>query len=155
MNFSALSLLETFEGVVKRNGKHIAYRDQAGLWTIGYGHLVKSGERFPQDGITDEEAAEILRSDLAETEEAIKRLVEVPLTQNQYDALVSFVFNIGIGAFMASTVLKRLNKGNYQGAADALLWWHKVRDPETKGLVTSDGLKSRRSHERALFLKGD
>jgi GH24 family phage-related lysozyme (muramidase) len=113
------------------------------VWTIGYGHTktAKQGMRITQAG-----AEALLKHDLAWVEATLKLYIEVPLTQNQYDALASFVYNLGATNFKNSTLLKMLNKGDYQGAADQLLRWDKQ-----KGKVLR-GLSIRRSHERDLFL---
>ena len=124
------------------------YRDSAGLWTIGWGHLLKQGEWW--DSITEEFAEDLLRKDLAAAERAVNKYVLVPISQNQYDALVSFVFNVGIGALQESTTLRKLNAGDYDGAADALLLWNKVTVNGVKKI--SNGLIARREHERSLFL---
>lgn len=113
------------------------------VWTIGYGHTktAKPGMRITKAG-----AEELLKHDLAWVEEALKQYVKVPLTQNQYDALASFVYNLGASNFKRSTLLKLLNKGNYQGAADQLLRWDKQKGKVLRGLTI------RRNHERDLFL---
>src|SRR5690349_12482420 len=92
------------------------YRDTAGLWTIGWGHLIKKGETYVT--ITRQEADAIFRRDLAGTEAAVRAAVKVPVGQNQFDALVSLAFNIGDGAFARSTLVRKLNRGDYRGAAD-------------------------------------
>ncbi len=122
----------------KRNSK---YKDSVGLWTIGIGHLIKPGEKFPAV-MTDKEVYDLFRKDLVGFESAINSLVKVPLTQNQYDALVSFAFNIGVGGFASSKTLKLLNAGDYAGAAKAFMGW--VIPPEITG---------RRLKEKELFLK--
>ena len=130
--------------------KHEGLRLQAYLptpndvWTIGYGHTktAKKGMK-----ITERGAEELLKGDIAWAEEAVRKRVKVPLNQNQFDALVSFVFNIGEGAFASSTLLRFLNEGKYQAAADQLPRWNRQ-----KGNVLP-GLTNRRQQERALFLK--
>lgn len=111
-------------------------------WTIGVGHTggVKKGDR-----ITRDQAMEYLAKDLAAAEAAIAA-VRAPLNQNQFDALVSLVFNIGAGAFRGSTLLRLLNMGDYGGAADQFLRWNRA------GGRVMDGLTNRRRDERALFL---
>lgn len=113
------------------------------VWTIGYGHTktAKPGMRITQAG-----AEALLKHDLAWVEAALKKYVQVPLTQNQYDALASFVYNLGATNFKNSTLLKMLNKGDYQGAADQLLRWDKQKGKVLRGLTI------RRNHERDLFL---
>ena len=99
------------------------------------------------DACTPEQAKSYFKHDLAKFEKTVNESVTVPLTQNQFDALVSLTYNIGSGAFNNSTLLKKLNKGDYQGAADQFLVWNKAGGKVMKGLVR------RREAERALFLK--
>jgi lysozyme len=113
------------------------------VWTIGYGHThtAKQGQK-----ITGAQAEALLRKDITWAEEAVNKSVVVPLTQNQFDALVSFVFNVGAGAFGSSTLLRLLNSKDYEGAANQFLRWNKQ-----KGVVLK-GLTKRREEERKLFL---
>lgn len=124
-----------------------AYRDAAGVWTIGYGHTAAAGPPSPAAGMTIDaaEADAILSRDLARFEAAVGRLVAVPLTQGQFDALVSFTFNVGEGALARSTLLKKLNAGDAAGAASEFGRWNKAG-----GRVLA-GLTRRRAEERALF----
>ncbi len=108
----------------KRNSK---YKDSRGLWTIAIGHLIKPGEVFPAV-MTDSEIYALFRKDLAGFESAINYHVKVKLTQNQYDALVSFAFNIGIGGFIGSSTLGLLNRGDYKAAGQALMNWHTPKE---------------------------
>ena len=134
---STLSYITEEEG--KRNK---AYKDTKGLWTIGVGHLIKPDEQHLITAtLTDEEVEELLRSDLKWCSEAVEGAVKVPLQQAQFDALYSLCFNIGGTAFKNSTVVRKLNAGDYQGAADAILMWNK---PAV--------LEKRRKRERDLFL---
>lgn len=114
-------------------------------WTIGVGH---TGGVKPGDKITREQSDIFLRADLAHCEKAIDRLVFVPLTQGQFDALVSFIFNVGAANFERSTLLRLLNKKNYDGAADEFLKWTRANGRVLPGLV------KRRVSERKLFLTG-
>ncbi len=93
------------------------------------------------------QADSALISDLAQCERAVNRLVKVTLTQNQFDALVSFVFNVGSGNLQSSTLLRKLNSGDYKGAADEFLRWNKAAGKVMNGLV------ARRTAEREFFLK--
>ena len=115
-----LDLIKEFEGLYLQ-----AYRCPAGVLTIGYGHTSVAGEPKVVAGmkITKQEAEDILRRDLAAVEADVGRLVKVPLTQNQFDALVSFQFNTG--GLGRSSALKRLNAGNYADVPAALLLWNK------------------------------
>lgn len=126
-----------------------AYDDGVGVWTIGIGTtFYPSGNKVKQgDTCTLEQAKSYFKHDLAKFEKAVNESVSVPLTQSQFDALVSLTYNIGSGAFKDSTLLKKLNKGDYQGAADQFLAWKKAGGKVLPGLVR------RREAERALFLK--
>lgn len=124
-----------------------SYQDIAGVWTIGYGHTETAA---PNMQITEAEAEALLRRDLGWREEAINALVLVPLNQNEFDALVSFIFNVGAGAFRKSTARKRLNAGDRIGAAEALTWFNKATVGGVLREVT--GLSRRRAEEKALFL---
>ncbi len=123
------------------------YLDANNKETIGYGHLLLEGEREKfKNGITKQEAKKLMEADLEIAENAIKRLVKVPLTQNQFDALVSFVFNVGMGNFRRSTMLELLNQGKYEEASFEFLKWIK------SGGKILPGLQRRRSDERKIFL---
>ena len=100
LSAEGLDLTKKSEGFRDR-----VYRDVAGLPTIGYGHLIKPTESFP-DGIAEPQAAAILASDVQEAEQAVARLVKVALTQGQLDALVDFCFNLGAGRLASSTLLR-------------------------------------------------
>jgi lysozyme len=133
-----VSLVASFEGMELR-----AYQDQGGIWTLGYGHTadVKEG-----DTCTQQQAEAWLSEDLETADIAVNKAVTVPLTQNHFDALVSLCFNIGQGNFAKSTLVRILNAGSIQAAADQFLVWDKV------GGQTNAGLLRRRNAERALFL---
>lgn len=126
-----------------------AYQDQVGVWTIGVGHTASAGLPAPVKGmkITKEESDEILSRDLALFEKVVNDVVKVSLNQNQFDALVSLTLNIGGGAFSKSTLVRKLNAGDYQGAAEQFLVWNKAGGKVNKGLV------NRRAKEKALFEK--
>ena len=132
-----IELIKRFEGC-----RLTAYKCPSGVWTIGYGHTngVKKGQKISQ-----KRAEEFLREDLAKFENGVKKAVFVPLTQNQFDALVSFTYNCGLGAFKNSTLRKKLNAKDYKGAAKEFLRWNK-----SNGIVL-EGLKRRRNAEKALF----
>lgn len=125
----------------------VPYKDAAGLWTIGYGHLIKPGENYTI--MTDIEGEQILKMDLKIAEDAVNKFVSVELSQNMFDALVSFVFNVGVGAFEDSTLLKVLNEGDYQEAQNQMARWNKVTINGQK--VVNQGLVSRREQEQELF----
>ncbi len=139
-----VALIKRFEGL-----ELTAYQDIAGIWTIGYGHTgpdVKPGQK-----ISEREAEDLLRRDLKPREEAVERLVSVSLNQNEFDALVSFIYNVGIEAFRKSTARRRLNASDRVGAAEALTWFNKATVGGVLRAVT--GLTRRRAAERALFLE--
>lgn len=136
---NGLTLIKEAEGCVL----HV-YKDVAGLPTIGVGHLIKAGEHFTT--ITQAQADALLAQDILPAAACVSRVVTVHLTQNQFDALVSFTFNLGCGALTGSTLLKLLNSGNYAGAADQFLRWNKAEGRVVQGLTT------RRETERTLFL---
>lgn len=124
------------------------YRDPIGLATVGVGHLVLTKDNLDVgDVITPEQSDAFLRQDLGKAENKVNAVVKVPLTQNQFDACVSLVFNIGGGAFERSTLLKHLNAGNYALAAAEFDKWNKAGGKVWPGLVR------RRAEEKALFLK--
>jgi len=126
-----------------------AYLCPAGVPTIGWGSTrgVAMGMT-----ITEQQADARLVQDLATAEGAIAKSVKVPLTQGQFDALVSFVFNVGVKNFQGSTLLKKLNAGAYAGAAEQLPLWCHARDPRTGGMVRLPGLVKRRREEMEAFL---
>ncbi len=136
-------LIEQREGV-----ELMAYRDSAGIWTIGVGHTSAAGPPIVKAGmkITAGESDAILSRDLAIFESSVLNAVKVDMNQNEFDALVSLAFNIGGGAFSKSTLVKKLNAGDRAGAADQFLMWNKAGGKVLKGLVT------RRVAERKQFL---
>ena len=132
-----VALIKEFEGL--RLG---AYMCSAGVLTIGYGHTggVKSGDR-----ITEKQAEELLVDDLKRFENGVLRVLRTPVTQNQFDALVSFAFNLGVGSLTKSTLLSKLNKGDAEGAAAEFVRWCRAGGQEVPGL------KRRRLAETELF----
>ena len=118
------------------------------VWTIGYGHT--SGVTRGMT-ITKEQAEQFLEEDLKWVERVIDTSVKVPLNQNQYDALASFIYNLGGTNFRNSTLLRKLNSGDYKGAANEFPKWNKQRQKDGK-LVPLAGLTKRRAKEQALFL---
>ena len=136
-----VELIRHFEGC-----RFDAYLCPAGVWTIGYGHTagVKEGDSI------DQEAAEaFLIEDLETFERAVTRLVEVPLTQQQFDALVSWTFNLGAGNLAESTLLKKLNNYQYAEVPEQMMRWVRA------GGKVLDGLVRRRAAEAALFQSKD
>ena len=125
------------------------YLDTAGIPTIGVGHVIKKGE---PNHISSEQSTAYLVADVKTAEEAVNKLVKIQLTQNQFDALVSFTFNLGEPALAGSTLLKMLNGNDVQAAANQFSRWNKNRQ---KGrLVENKGLTNRRAKEANLFLNG-
>lgn len=141
---AGLNLIKEFEGLYLT-----AYKCPAGVWTIGFGTTGKVDGKAIGKGmkITKEKAEQLLRKDVEQFEQSVDNLVKVPINQNQFDALVSFAYNVGSGALKGSTLLKKLNQKNYQGAADEFLKWNKA------GGKILAGLRRRREAERKLFLK--
>lgn len=127
------------------------YKDQANLWTWGYGHCQKPGERLPIR-IDEAEGARIMSIDLVEAERAVKRGIKVKLSQQEFDALVSLAFNCGPAAVEGSTLAGVLNNEFRTKAADQILRWDKVR--QGGQLVSSPGLVKRRAAERRIFTDG-
>lgn len=122
-----------------------AYKDPVGVWTIGYGHTanVRSGQV-----ITKAQAEDLLRDDLSKFEAYVSKYVKIALSQSQFDALVSFTYNVGAGNLKSSTLLKKLNSGDYAGAANEFPRWNKAGGKVLNGLV------KRRAEEQQLFLSG-
>ena len=127
-----------------------AYKCPAGVWTIGYGHTGMVDGKLISGGmtITAAKATELLKKDLASFEAAVNGCVTVPITQNMFDALVSFSFNVGSGALRRSALLRKLNAKDYNGAADEFPLWNKAGGKVLNGLVR------RRKAEKELFLSG-
>jgi lysozyme len=134
-----IALIKVFEGC-----KLESYLCAAGVWTIGYGHtkMVEEGQE-----ITQEEADNILLNDLEIYEEAVLKAVEVPLHQHQFDALVSWTFNLGGANLNASTMLKVINKGEYEDVPAQIKRWNKAGGKVLQGLI-------RRREAEALLFEG-
>lgn len=141
INQAGKDLIKQWEGL-----RLVVYKDLGGLPTVGWGHMDKKLE--PNTHITLEQAERYLDSDLESAEKAVESAVKVALTDNQFAALVSFVFNIGVGNFISSTMLKLLNQGDYVGASNQFQRWNKVKGKEVEGLT------DRRASEKSLFLRG-
>ncbi len=139
LSAAGLELLKRSEGF-----RSHTYNDVNGFPTIGYGHRLLDHESFP-DGIGEPQAAGMLAVDVRSAEQAVTRLVKVPLSQGQFDALVDFCFNLGVGRLASSTLLKALNRGRYADAAEQLLHW------DIAGGQENAGLKARREAEYALW----
>ncbi len=139
-NQLGVDLIKSFEGFEPET-----YLDIVGVPTIGYGHVLLPGETFP-DGISEVQAEEILCRDLYKAEKTVLRNVNVPLTDNQFAALVSFVFNLGGSALQRSTLRQKLNRLEYEEAANEFRKWVMASGKKIKGLIR------RREAERSLFL---
>ncbi len=144
LSAEGLELIKRFEGFRSQQ-----YNDVAGFPTIGYGHRIVPPESFPSEafprGVSEQQAANLLAADVSAAERAIGCLVKVALTQCQFDALVDFTFNLGAGRLAKSTLLRCLNAGRYDAAAEQLLLW------DLAGGEVNLGLKARREAELRLW----
>jgi lysozyme len=163
VNQAGIDLIKSFEGIADGNPKTVnldPYIDAVGIYTIGFGHAIKYGNGFlttkiPNagmiahdlypNGITLDEANELLRVDIKIHSIPVENLVKVPVTDNQFAALVSFAFNLGVNSLRNSTLLKKINKGDYSGASQEFGKWSKAGGKTLKGLVR------RRAAESLLF----
>lgn len=138
-----IALIKEFEGC-----KLTAYQDSVGVWTIGYGWTQPVDGKSIRAGMTikQETAERLLKTGLVSYESDVSRLVKVGLTQGQFDALVAFTYNLGARSLSTSTLLRKLNAGDYAGAAEEFMSWNKAGGKALKGLTR------RREAERALFL---
>ena len=132
-----IELIKHFEGCELE-----AYKCPAGVWTIGYGHIKGVSEGM---SITQEQAEQMLLDELKEYENYINELVVVDLSQNQFDALVSWVYNLGPANLKSSTLLKVLNSGDYAGVPAQIERWNKAGGKVLEGLIR------RRQAESSLF----
>lgn len=139
----AIPLIEEFEGF-----RTHAYQDSVGVWTIGFGSTRHPDGRSisPTDVVTREEAEHMMLFDLQHFADSLDSMVHVPLSEHEYAALLSFVYNLGPGALKSSTLLKKLNRGDHQGAANEILRWNKAGGHVLAGLVR------RRVAEKQEFL---
>lgn len=130
-----------------------AYFDPAGVPTIGWGHIktVSANDVYRGRTIPEGYAQELFEADLDEAERAVRKYTKVRLNQNQFDALVDFVFNLGGGAFQRSTLLKHLNAGDYYAVPAQLMRWNKAKHPKTGLLRVLPGLTIRRQWEADLW----
>ena len=152
MSQHGLQLLEQWEGF-----KLQVYKDSAGLPTIGVGHLITKSEQASgtiningvpvpyAGGLTQQQVTDLLAQDVVPAQNAVNNGVKVALNQNQFDALVSFTFNVGVGAFAGSTLLKVLNQGQYDQVPTQLLRWTRAGGKVVQGLV------NRRNNEIKLW----
>ena len=141
-----IDLIKQFEGV-----RLDSYRDSVGVWTVGFGHTAACGEPIPGPGvkITSQQADMALRKDLNKFEIGVTGLLAKPIQQHQFDALVSFAFNVGLGNLKNSTLLKKVNAGDFDRVPAEFLKWDKA------GGRSLPGLTRRRHAEASLFSKVD
>jgi len=146
MNVEGLELLKQWEGL-----RLSAYKDAGGIWTIGYGHTSAAGTPRVYQGmrISEPQAEEILTRDLVQYERAVEGNVKVPLNDNQFAALVAFTYNVGVSAFKRSTLLKKLNAGDYDAVPVEMMKWTRAGKKRLKGL------ENRRAAESGLWVKGE
>ena len=161
INDVGLELVKSFEGIPDGDPTTVKidpYLDPIGIWTIGWGHAIRVGADYLRGkanrkaamdlypgGITKEQAEQLLRGDLMDACRDVEYLVDVDLTDDQFGALASFTFNLGRGNLAKSTLLKKLNAGDYSGAAAEFPKWNKAGGKVLKGLV------ARRAAEAELF----
>lgn len=140
---SGIELIKRFEGLRLK-----AYQDSVGVWTIGYGWTqpVDGKKVGPGMQIVQATADRLLKCGVVQYEQGVNLLVKVKITQSQFDALVSFAYNLGLRSLSTSTLLKKLNAGDKQGAADEFGKWVNA------GGKRLDGLVARRASEREMFL---
>ncbi|MGQ5522748.1 lysozyme [Chitinimonas sp. PSY-7] len=139
-NAKGINLIKQYEGLRLK-----AYQDVVGVWTIGYGHT--GSDVHAGLTITSAQATQLLQKDLQYFENGVSKLVTVPLNSNQFSALVSFSYNVGLNNLGSSTLLRLLNQGNYAGAAQQFPRWDRA------GNQVLPGLLARRQAEQALFLQ--
>jgi len=146
INQAGLTLIKNFEGF-----RSNAYRDAVGIWTIGYGHTSMAGSPrvFKGQKISRQQGEDILARDVERFSQGIRPLIKVGLNENQFSALVSFAYNVGVGGFRRSSVLQRVNAGRFDAVPHRLSLWVKAGGRTLRGLVR------RRAAEGELFLAGD
>lgn len=155
-----ISKLKELEGAIKIGNKHVIYDDKTGKpidinkplprgATIGYGHLIRPGEDFT-NGITENVATELLRTDICVAECAVRNNIAVSISQNQYDALVMLAYNIGAKNFAKSTVVKYINNPKFHSAIYPTLESAWLAWTRTQGEV-SGGLRNRRQSEWQIY----
>ena len=140
---NGITLIKAFEGC-----RLTAYQDSVGVWTIGYGWTQPVDGKSVSKGmvITQQKADDLLKQGIVQYENGVNSLVKVQLNQNQFDVLVDFAYNLGVNALKGSTLLKKLNAGDYAGAANEFTKWNKAGGKELAGLTR------RREAEKTLFL---
>lgn len=167
VNQAGIDLIKAFEGVLDGNPKTVnldPYVDPVGIYTIGWGHAIRWGKgflttrtanhkaiasRLYPGGLTMTEAEELLKADIQAHSLPLEKLIAVNVSDNQFAALASFVFNVGVRAFANSTLLKKLNAGDYDGASKQFARWNKA------GGKVLAGLTRRREAEAKLFNRSE
>jgi lysozyme len=146
MTDEGLALIKEFEGFRTQ-----AYRDPVGVWTIGYGHTARAGEPVVKSGlvVSEAEASEILRRDVEMFSRGVRKALTRSVSDQQFSALVSFAYNVGLGALAGSSVLRAVNAGDFEAVPRRLALWTKAGGRVLPGLVR------RRAAEAALFVSGD
>lgn len=147
INDAGLEIIKGFEGWSSK-----PYKCPAGIPTIGYGSIwTIDGDRVTMSHheITEKEGEALLRRELNHVEKIIPKLIKVPLTENQFSSLCSFTYNVGSGNLQASTLRMKLNRGDYDGAANEFPKWRRAGGKILRGLVR------RREAERNLFIRKD
>lgn len=140
VNVEGIALIKQWEGL-----RLEAYQCDADVWTIGYGHTTTAREGMR---ITQVEAEKLLQRDLALFEAEVSRAIDVEVTDNQFAALVSWTYNVGVPAMRKSTLIRKLNQGDYGAVPRELARWNKVKGN------TNQGLSNRRAAEAGLWAKG-
>lgn len=141
INEAGLDIIKESEGL------RLEAYNYNGQWLIGYGHAATAKAGMT---ITEAQAEQLLRADVRNSEDAVRRMVTVPINENQFSAMVSLAYNLGSGGFSNTSVLERLNDGNTKGAADAFLRYNRARINGT--LTAIQHLTKRRGQERTLFI---
>lgn len=136
-----VDLVKVFEGF-----RSEAYKCPAGVWTIGYGHTLNVHHT---DVITEGQASVLLQEELDEFADKVYSLLKIETSQAQFDALVSFAYNLGVASLQSSTLLKKHNVGDFLAAANEFLKWDKAK--VNGKLTVLSGLSKRRRHESALY----
>lgn len=168
VNKAGIELIKHFESLHDGDLKVIGLQPKmcpAGIWTVGYGHALSNGhggllrgsadkiEAYQQYPALDETGAvKLLTQDLKDFSRQVEKLISVPVTDNQFSAMVSLAYNIGVNAFKTSSVLRLFSCGDIHGASDAFLLWIKGTSPKTGKRIVLNGLVSRREAEKHLFL---
>lgn len=144
---AGVNMIAQFEGFSEK-----AYNDPPGsdTWSIGFGHQIQPGEPYMTQTITVEQGRTLLAQDTKNAQNTVRGAITAPLTPSQFDALTSFVYNVGAGAFKSGTVPAKINSGDLAGAAATMRQYNKVRNPQGV-LVANDTLTSRRNAEASAF----